>query len=203
METKKIALLIGNGGRLKCIHNNLPKNAKVATVVSFKKESEGINWAKNNGIESKYFRISDYKKSGKTREDLEKELAEYLISKKIDLIVMAGWMLVMSDLFLKQFPMKVINIHPALNPSFPGTQGVQDAWNYGAKVTGATVHFVPDSGIDSGPIIAQKSVEITNEDSFDSLLEKVHQAEEEILPRAINWFLNDQLVIENRRVIIK
>lgn len=202
MEKKKIAVLIGNGGRLKTLHEKCPANAEIVAVVSFKKHSDGIDWAEDHNIQNCYFRLIDFTNYGKSRQDLENELSEYLLALKVDLIVMAGWMLLLSNNFLKKFPMKVINIHPALNPAFAGAHGVEDAFEYGAKVTGATVHFVPDDGVDSGPIIIQKAVQIDDNDTIDTLKEKVHQTEEEILPQAVKWFMNDQIKIEGRRVQI-
>ncbi|MFA6423649.1 MAG: phosphoribosylglycinamide formyltransferase [Patescibacteria group bacterium] len=202
MEKKKIAILIGNGGRLKTICEKCPKNAEIVSVISFKKKSKGIDYADDKDILNAYFRVSDYTKFEKTRQDLENELANYLLALKVNLIVMAGWMLLMSNDFLQKFPMKVINIHPALNPAFPGAHGVEDAFEYGAKVTGATVHFVPDNGVDSGPIIIQKATEILQRDTLISVTNKIHAIEEEILPQAIEWFCNEQLEICGKRVKI-
>jgi phosphoribosylglycinamide formyltransferase-1 len=202
VEKKKIAILIGNGGRLKTICEKCPKNAEIVSVISFKKKSKGIDYADDKDILNAYFRVSDYTKFEKTRQDLENELANYLLALKVNLIVMAGWMLLMSNDFLQKFPMKVINIHPALNPAFPGAHGVEDAFEYGAKVTGATVHFVPDNGVDSGPIIIQKATEILQRDTLISVTNKIHAIEEEILPQAIEWFCNEQLEICGKRVKI-
>jgi phosphoribosylglycinamide formyltransferase-1 len=118
----KVAVLIGKGGRLPAIYRCCKKDPKVSlrVVVSHKKYSPGITLAKKWGIEAFYFRLSDWLKKGKNREEYNRELARILKQKNIDLVVMAGWDVVMDKNFLSQFPNKVINIHPSLCPSFPG-----------------------------------------------------------------------------------
>ena len=200
-KAKKIALLIGRGGRLKAVYNCAESNPLVdlTVVVSHKKESLGVDWARERGFESAYFRLSDWKG---TRKSYETALAEFLIKRKINLIVMVGWDLVMSDNFLKYFPNRVINIHPALCPAFPGQDAEKQALNYGVKYTGCTLHFV-DEGVDTGPIILQRVVEIKPSDTVGALQKRIHKKEEELLCGGIKLFAEERLKIKGRKVFIK
>jgi phosphoribosylglycinamide formyltransferase-1 len=101
-----------------------------------------------------------------------------------NLVIMAGYMHLLSAAFLARFPWRVINLHPALLPAFPGTTSIADAIGYGVKVTGVTVHFV-DAGMDTGPVICQEQVRVEDEDSAESLAVRIHALEHELLPRAI------------------
>ncbi len=202
----KIAVLIGRGGRLKAIYECIQKlgnKVELSVVISHKKESPGIDFAKNQNIESFYFRITDWKAKGNDRESYMKELASALKERKIDLVVMAGWDLVMSNLFLKEFPMRVMNIHPSLTPAFPGLEAPKQAMEYGAKVTGATLHFVPDEGVDTGQVIFQEAVKIEDDDTVETLEDKIHQVEEKILCRGITAFVEGKIEIKGRKVFVK
>jgi len=201
----KIAVLIGKGGRLKAIYECVRDHpqADLVLVVSHKKESPGVEWAKEKGIEAFYFRLSDWKSQGKERKDFDIELAKMLKDRNIDLVVMAGWDLILSNGFLKDFPNAVINIHPSLCPAFPGLEAPKQAMEYGEKITGCTLHFVPDEGVDSGPVILQRAVEIKNDDTLERLEEKIHQKEEEILCEGIKAWLEGRLKVEGRRVKIR
>jgi len=206
MEDKKykIAALIGRGGRLKAIAECCKNNplADLFLVISHKKESPGVQWAKEQGIEAFYFRLSDWKAQGKDRKEFDVELAKILKERGIDLVVMAGWDLILSSGFLKEFPNAVINIHPSLCPAFPGLEAPKQAMEYGSKITGCTLHFVPDEGVDTGPVIFQRVVEIKEGDTLESLEEKIHQQEEEILCEGISAWVEGLIKIEGRKVII-
>ena len=200
----KLAVLIGKGGRLPAIYRCLKKDPLVnlVLVISHKKEAAGINLAKKWGIRSFYFRLSNWKGQGKSRKSYDLELAKILKQREINLIIMAGWDLLMSGDFLKQFPNQVINIHPSLCPAFPGMEAEKQALDCGVKYTGCTLHFV-DEGIDTGPIILQKVVEIKPDDTVRSLQKRIHQKEEEILCQGIKLFARGKLKIKGRKVIIK
>lgn len=200
----KICALIGNGGRLKAIARcceNHPQ-ANLALIVSHKKESAGLIWAKEQGIEAISFRLSDWKAQGKERKDFDSELARILKERGIDLVVMAGWDLILSSGFLKEFPNAVINIHPSLCPSFPGLEASKQALEYGAKITGCTLHFVPDEGVDTGPVIFQRAVEIKNSDTLESLEAKIHEQEEQLLCEGIRAWVEGRIKVEGRNVKI-
>ncbi|OGZ33514.1 MAG: phosphoribosylglycinamide formyltransferase [Candidatus Portnoybacteria bacterium RIFCSPLOWO2_12_FULL_39_9] len=207
MKNKKIrlALLIGRGGRLAAVYERAKNNPLVdlVLVVSHKKESPGIDWAKERGLEAIYFRLNDWQAAGQDRKSYNLELAKILKQRKINLVVMAGWDLIMSNEFLKEFPGAVMNIHPSLCPAFPGLDSEKQALDYGVKYTGATLHFVPDDGVDTGPIILQRVVPIEPNETVETLQEKIHQEENEILCQGIKLFAEGKLKIEGRKVIIK
>jgi len=200
----KICALIGNGGRLKaiaqCCQNH--SQADLVLAVSHKKESAGLLWAKGQGMEAISFRLSDWKAQGKERKDFDRELARILKERGIDLVVMAGWDLILSNVFLKEFPNAVINIHPSLCPSFPGLEAPKQALEYGAKITGCTLHFVPDEGVDTGPVIFQRAVELNNSDTLKSLEDKIHEQEEELLCEGIGAWVEGRIKVEGRIVKI-
>jgi len=131
--------------------------------------------AKNAGIETLILDPNNFR----TREELDGEIVINLRKKKVGLIVLAGFMRLLSPYFIKEYKGKIMNIHPALLPSFKGTHGIKDALDYGVKVTGPTVHFV-DEELDHGAIILQKALDIKDDDTEESLLERVHQEEHRI-----------------------
>ncbi|MBI2625757.1 phosphoribosylglycinamide formyltransferase, partial [Candidatus Parcubacteria bacterium] len=130
-------------------------------------------------------------------------LARRLTDARADLVFMTGWDLVLGPTFFEQFSGAVMNVHPSLLPAFPGEEAWVAALAYGAKVAGATVHFVVDAGVDSGPVILQKAVAISEDETADSLREKLDAAEDEIGPRAIELFVAGRLEREGRRVSIR
>ncbi|TSC96499.1 MAG: phosphoribosylglycinamide formyltransferase 1 [Parcubacteria group bacterium Athens0714_26] len=202
------AVFIGNGGRLKAIYDCFKKiaNAKTVLIISDKISSRGIDWvkAKDKNINAFCFPLKKWLGDNptKTRKDFNIELAEILKSNKINLVVLAGWDVVLSDDFLKNFPNQVINIHPALCPAFPGMHSEKQAMDYGVKYTGCTLHFV-DVGVDTGQIIFQEVVKIGDGDTLEELQEKIHQKEEYILIKGIKAICAGNLLIKGRRVIIK
>jgi len=207
MENKKykICVLIGRGGRLKAIYECAKNHplADLVLVVSHKKESPGIDWAKKQGIDAFYFRWTDFKKDGGTRRDFDKALAKKLKRYGPDLIVMAGWDLIVHNELIHEFPNEIINLHPSLCPAFPGMDAEKQALDYGAKYTGCTVHFVTDEGVDTGPIILQDVVRVELSETVDSLQEKIHQKEDKILAQAIKLIALKKLEITGRKVIIE
>ncbi len=136
-----------------------------------------------------------------TREVFDAALVAALRERGIEIVVLAGFMRILTPVFLDAFPLRVINLHPALLPSFPGTDGIGDALEYGAKVTGVTVHFV-DAGVDTGPIILQETVTIAEGESRESLEPRIHDLEHQLLPRAVQCVASGKTRVEGRRVII-
>ncbi len=201
----RIAVLIGRGGRLKALYENCQKIgvAEIVAVVSHKKESPGVEWAKNQGIDSFYFRWTDFKKEKDDRRAFDTALAKKLKRYNPDLIVMAGWDLIVRNELIREFSEKVINLHPSLCPAFPGMEAGKQALDYGVKYTGCTVHFVTDEGVDTGPIILQDIVEIKSGETIESLQEKIHTKEDKILAQAIKLIALKKLEISGRKVEIK
>lgn len=203
-DAKKInmAVLIGNGGRLraicKCAKDIL--NLKIAAIVSHKTYSEGIEWAKNEKLNAFYFQTNNFS----TRADFDVALSQKIKSLGVNFIVMAGWNLVLSDDFLRQFPEQVINIHPSLLPAFPGpwNKVSQAILSSGIRFTGCTLHFVPDSGVDSGPIILQAVIPVEQNETIESLRKKLDTEEEKILCEGMRLYAEGRLKIKNKKVII-
>jgi phosphoribosylglycinamide formyltransferase-1 len=131
----------------------------------------------------------------------DRELIRILAENHVDLVILAGYMLLVGNEFVETFRNRIMNIHPALLPSFPGTSGVVDALAYGVKVTGVTVHFV-DEGLDTGPIILQQAVAIQEGDTSESLHQRIHEVEYQLYPRAIQYFCDGRLSVSGRKVRI-
>lgn len=197
----KIAVLCsGSGTNLQAIIDSCKSgyiNAEIALVISDNKKAFALVRAKAAGIETL---LLDPKKFS-SREEFDKEMVSCLKKKKVGLIILAGYMRLLSKLFIKEYSNRIMNIHPALLPAFKGTHGIKDALEYGAKITGATVHFV-DEKLDNGPIILQKAVEIRDDDTEETLLERVHREEHRIFPEAIRLFVDGKLKVEGRKVKI-
>ncbi len=171
---------------------------RINIVISDNRDAFALKRAKQNNIETQYV---DFK-SFKNREDYDKEIIKALEEKKIDLVVLAGYMRILSPFFINAYKNKIMNIHPALLPSFPGLHAQRQAVEYGAKVSGCTVHFV-DEGVDSGPIVLQKSVEVKDDDTEELLAERILKEEHQIYPKAIQLFSEGRLMIKGRRIFIK
>lgn len=203
---KNIAVLISGGGsNLQALIDNIESGdikANISLVISSREDAYGLQRAKKHGIPAYCISRGDYEST----EAFDRALLEKLKEYKIRLIVLAGYLNILSSDIISAYPNCIINIHPSLIPSFcgKGYYGLkvhQGALDYGVKVTGATVHFV-DEGTDTGPIILQKAVYIEDGDDAQSLAKKVLEVEHELLPRAVSLFVEDRLIVEGRRVKI-
>ncbi len=198
---KRIAVFAsGFGSNLQALIDYNKKyglNGDIVLVFSNNKDAIALERAKKNKIKSVFMDSTKY--SG--REKYDSKIIETLEEEKIDLVVLAGYMLLLSQEFARKFKNKILNIHPALLPSFKGTNGIKDAYQYGVKVTGVTVHFV-DGELDSGPIILQEAFPIDPDDSIEELEEKIHKVEHKIYPEAVKYFCEDRLKIDGRMVKI-
>lgn len=193
----KIGVLISGGGtNLQAVIDNCENktiNGKVEVVISNKSEAFGLQRAKNHNIKAVF-------------ENKEDKIIEILKENKVELVVLAGYLKIISTKLVNEYKNRIINIHPSLIPAFCGKgyygekvhQGVID---YGAKVTGATVHFV-DEGADTGPIIMQKTVEVKQDDDVKKLAARVLDVEHEILAKSIAMFCENKLTVQGRRVYI-
>lgn len=137
-----------------------------------------------------------------SKQDFEKEIIRHLKEKHIDLVVMAGFMRVLSPYFVQAYKNRIINIHPALLPAFKGARGIKDAFDYGAKVTGVTVHFV-DEEMDHGPIILQQEVRIGERDTLASLEAKIHKVEHLLYPQAIKLITAGKVGLQGRKTQVR
>lgn len=193
---KNLAVFVsGNGTNLQAIIDSKIDSANLAVVVCNNPDAFAIKRARNSKIPVEIVNHRDYG----SREEFEQELIRRLDKYLIDLIVLAGFMRVLTSFFVSKFKLRIINLHPALLPSFPGMHAVRQALDYGVKLTGCTVHFV-DDGVDTGPIILQSVIEVSDGDNEESLLDKIHKLEHKIYPEAIRLLCEDRLKIEGRRV---
>jgi phosphoribosylglycinamide formyltransferase 1 len=200
MDTKTglAVLASGSGTNLQAIIDAKIQKIDIAVVFSNNPEAYAIGRARKHGIPVEIVDHRNYP----LREEFEKEILMRLEPYNVDLIALAGFMRILSPFFIRSYKNKIINLHPALLPSFPGTHAVKQALDYGVKFTGCTVHFV-DEGVDTGPIILQAVVPIHYTDTEDSLLERIHKEEHRIYPEAIRLFAEGKLKIERRRVFIR
>jgi phosphoribosylglycinamide formyltransferase 1 len=177
----------GSGSNFEAIMNSIQKgelDAKVSLVVCDKPGAKVIERAAKFGVES----LTVSPKNYENKAAYEREIVKHLIDKKIDFIVLAGYMRLIGETLLSQFKGKIVNIHPSLLPSFPGLDAVGQAFRAGVKVTGVTVHYV-DEGMDTGPIIDQAVVLITKSDTIESLEEKIHEVEHKLYPKTLQTII--------------
>jgi phosphoribosylglycinamide formyltransferase-1 len=194
-------LVSGKGSDLQSIIDSIGTGylteAKIAVVISNKADAFALERARNQGIPAVFI---EFRK--KPRLDFDKEMIEVLKKYKVDLVVMAGFMRLVTQEFVSVFKGRIINIHPALLPSFPGTHGHRDALAWGVKVSGCTVHFL-DEQMDHGPIIMQHAVEVMNDDTEETLSQRILVHEHNLLPKAIKLYARGSLEVKDRKVIIK
>lgn len=171
--------------------------ANLALLVCDNPKAKVLGKAKRAKIKIALVKKKDFSNPG----DFEAKIVEHLEEGKIELIVLAGFMRLLSPDFIRRYKGRIMNIHPALLPSFKGAQGIKDAFDYGVKVTGATVHFV-DEEMDHGPIILQQAIKIEENDTPESLEEKVHRAEHRLYPEAIRLYIEGILKIQGRKVVV-
>lgn len=197
-----IAVLVsGRGTNLQAIINAIRKkqlDGEIKIVISDNRNAYALERAKRNGIDTLVVPYVEFK----NKNEYEQVIIENIDNNSIDLIVLAGYMRILSSSFVKKYRYRIINIHPALLPSFPGLDAQRQAIEYGVKVSGCTVHFV-DEGVDTGPIILQKAVEVKESDDIDSLSKRILKYEHKLLPEAIQLFAEGKINITKNRVFIK
>jgi phosphoribosylglycinamide formyltransferase-1 len=198
----KLGVLIsGNGSNLQSIIDHIEKGslkAIIKIVISNNPDANGTIRAKKHGIPVVILKHTDFK----NKEDFDLELIKILKSNQVDLVILAGFMRILTPAFLKAFSHKIMNIHPALLPSFPGIHGQKQAVEYGVKISGCTVHFV-DEGVDTGPIIIQSAVQVLDDDTEATLAARILKKEHMIYPQAIQLFADGKIEIKGRKVRIK
>jgi phosphoribosylglycinamide formyltransferase-1 len=192
-------LLSGRGSNFEAIAKNVAAgkipNARIAVVISNKIDAGGIETARKLGLEALAI-----PSKGKAREDHDREVVAALQQHKVDLVCLAGYMRLLSPWFVKQFPQRILNIHPSLLPAFPGLEAQEQAFAYGVKVAGCTVHFV-DEELDHGAIIVQKALAVLDSDDQHSLAAQILEQEHQAYTEAINIVLEDKFQIVGRRLI--
>ncbi len=198
---QKFAVFIsGNGTNLQAIIDSHKKGeikADLALIISSSEKAFGLKRAEKGGIKSLVFNPANYT----NRQSVDRDIVIALKENKIDFIVLAGYMRLLTPYFIKEYPNKIINVHPSLLPSFKGADGIKDAFTYGCKQTGVTVHFVNEK-MDNGPIIMQDTVKINEGDTLEVLEEKIHRVEHRIYPQAVALFADNRLKVKGRCVTI-
>ncbi|MBZ0105061.1 MAG: phosphoribosylglycinamide formyltransferase [Sulfuricella denitrificans] len=192
---KRIVILIsGRGSNMQAIlEADLP--VEIAAVISNKPEAKGLEIAARHGVATA---AVDHRQHA-SREQFDTALAEKIDSYQPDLVVLAGFMRILTEGFVNRYQGRLINIHPALLPAFPGLDTHEKALQEGVKVHGCTVHFVTPA-VDHGPIVAQAAVPVFQDDTPDTLATRVLEQEHLIYPEAIRWFAEDRIRLENNRV---
>jgi phosphoribosylglycinamide formyltransferase-1 len=179
-----------------CVSGKIP--AQVALVLSDVEGAGILAHARERNIPAKF--IPPGKFRTKLDEDAERAFVGALQAAKVDLIVLAGFMRVLKGDFLRAFEGRIVNIHPSLLPSFPGLEAWKQALDHGVKATGCTVHFV-DAGVDCGPIIGQQTVPVLDNDTPESLIQRIHGAEHELYPRCVAAIARGEISVQGRRVV--
>ena len=196
---KNIGVLIsGRGSNLQALIDAQERGdlgGVIAVVISNVETAAGLERARHAGIPTA---VRDHR--GRQREDYDAEVVAVLREHGVELVCLAGFMRLLSPLFVRAFPGRILNVHPALLPAFPGIDAQRQAVEHGVKVSGATVHLV-DEGLDSGPIVAQEAVPVLSGDTAESLAARILEAEHRIYPHAVRLLLGGRYRIEGRRVI--
>jgi phosphoribosylglycinamide formyltransferase 1 len=178
-------LVSGEGTNLQAL---LDAGLPVVAVASNNTKARALDRAVRAGIEAAAFPAVEFD----SRERRDEQLAEWLAERGVELVVLAGFMQLLTTPFLARFPGRILNVHPSLLPAFPGARAVEDALAHGVKITGATVHVV-DEGVDTGPIVLQEAVEIREGDTAETLHARIQRVEHRLLPEAVRLFLKGKL----------
>jgi phosphoribosylglycinamide formyltransferase-1 len=193
-------LLSGRGSNFIAIADSIDAgripDTRIAVVIANKTDAPGISAARERGLKALVI-----PSKSKVREDHDREVVAALKQNGVDLVCLAGYMRLLSPWFVQQFPQKILNIHPSLLPAFPGLEAQQQAFAYGAKVSGCTVHFV-DEELDHGAIIVQKAVAVLDEDDEHTLAERILEQEHIAYTEAINIVLKREFTVTGRRLMM-
>lgn len=201
MTLKIVILASGRGSNALAIHKSCVEkqlDAEIVAIFSDKPQANILNKAKEKGISH----LAVDAKSFSTKNEYEKALGTEINKYDYDLVVLAGYMRILGEVLLSEIKTPIMNIHPSLLPSFPGLNAQKQALEYGVKVSGCTVHFV-DSGLDTGPIIAQSVVPVYDTDTEDSLSERILVEEHKLYSKSINYYAKKQLKVMGRTVLIE
>lgn len=202
MKKMKLGVLAsGRGSNLQSILDHIDHgklDAEISVVLSDKKDSFALKRAGERNIFTHFFLRKDFA----SQEEFEKAFISALKESGAELVVLAGFMRVLSPLFIQSFPNRIINIHPSILPSFQGLHAHRQALEYGVKFSGCTVHFVNEE-VDGGPIILQAVVPVLEDDTEESLSERILKEEHRIFPEAIQQYIQGNLVIYGRKIMLK
>jgi phosphoribosylglycinamide formyltransferase-1 len=193
MDGRVAVLVSGSGTNLQALLDDPLIRPHVVLVLSDRPDVRALDRAADAGVETAVILPTG------DRDELSKAVAVLLEDHDVDLIVSAGYMRVLGSPVVERWRHAWLNVHPALLPSFPGTHAVRDALAYGVKVTGVTVHFV-DEGVDSGPVVSQEVVAVRDDDDWDTLEARIHDAEHRLLPDAVRAWLGGRIRVNERTV---
>ncbi len=204
-----IAVLVsGRGTNLQAIIDGVESGtikANISVIISSRKDALALQRARDHGIEAIFIDPQDFWKDKEHKEEkrveYDKKIIAELEKRNVDLVILAGYMLILSPYFVKKYKNRIMNIHPALLPSFKGVNAQKQALEYGVKYTGATVHFV-DAEMDHGPIILQDVVPVYDDDTEETLSSRILEKEHKIYLEAVKLFVEGKLKVEGRRVKI-
>jgi len=195
MDARIAVLVSGSGTNLQALLDDPFTGPRIALVVSDRPGVRALERAAERGVESLVLSTAEHP----DRESFSAAVRDELLRRDVDVVVSAGYMKVLGVAFFDAFAGRFLNVHPALLPSFPGAHAVADALEWGAKVTGVTVHLV-DEQVDHGPIVFQEAVAIHDADDWDSLEARIHEVEHRLLPSAVRALVEGRLKVEGRRV---
>ena len=194
-------LASGRGSNLQSIIDAVEANkldARIRVVISDNQDALALSRAEKHGIPACFIGP----KAFASREDYDRELVRVLKEHQVELVALAGFMRIMTPSFVSSFPQRILNIHPALLPAFPGLRVQRAVLKYAVKFSGATVHIV-DEGVDTGPIVIQAAVPVLDGDSEEELAERILKEEHKIYPQAIQWFAQGRVKVSGRSVVIE
>lgn len=199
----RIAVLVsGSGTNLQTLIEQLHQDAtigtEIAVVISDREKAYALTRAKRAGIPTHVVKTRDFE----NRVDFDAEISRLIEHYTVELVVLAGFMKLFQPPFVRKYKNRIINVHPALLPAFPGAHPVADTLAYGVKFTGVTVHFV-DEGVDTGTIIAQSVVPVLDTDDEESLHNRIQVEEHKLYPQVIKWYAEGKLKVKGRKVVVK
>lgn len=205
-EALRIAVLAsGRGSNLQAVIDAIEAGtvqAKIVAVISNKKDAPALERARRHGLSGLFIDPKPYAGRPDSREAYDLALLDVLKLHKVELVLLAGYMKIVTKVFVEAFANRMMNIHPSLLPSFPGLDAQKKAIEWGCKLAGCTVHFVTE-GVDEGPIILQAAVPILDHDNPDTLAARILEQEHKIYPRAVQLFAEERLKVDGRRVFIE
>ncbi len=199
----KIGVLVsGSGSNLQAlidqVHHDELSEIEISVVISDRTKAYALTRALAAGIPNYVVRASDFP----DRQAFDDSISDKLEKHAVQLVVLAGFMKLFKPAFVQKYRRRIINIHPALLPAFPGANPVPDTLAYGSKITGVTVHFV-DEGMDSGPIIAQVPVRVLKSDNEESLHARLREEEHKLYPKVVRWYAAGRITVTGRKVLVE
>lgn len=209
MKKRLVVFASGNGSNFQALVDACAReqlHAEITLLITNRRTAYAAERAAQAGIPHRYEPLRPWLQDGKERADYDAFLAEIVADQHPHAIVLAGWMHIFTDRFIERFHGRILNVHPALLPAFPGPHAISDALAYGVKVTGVTIMYIWPGGpmsYDNGPIILQEAVPVYDDDDEDTLGARIHNVEHRLLPEAVRLHLEEKLEVHDRHVYIR